>query len=248
MACPPPFVVGYSWLGPLDGRRIPPLLVSTWQSIAIDQQTRTPTKQGRPAVRFVRGVAWCGRSNGGGRGRRGGGPFGGWRRPRRVAGRYRGTCMLNCENVGWWWITSVAHHHPPHPPTQDCRRAAQALDVGELLCGPDFSLYDAMSALELMDPKMDEALQEVCACACVRVCPLCVQGRMFTPLHCYSHNKPARGISRLPDRAGGAPHHPVRGAGGGRGTAAPGTRGTLSSQPDWAHVYRILTPSPHLKR
>lgn len=30
------------------------------------------------------------------------------------------------------------------------------------MCGPDFSLYEAMSALELMDPKMDEALQEVC--------------------------------------------------------------------------------------
>jgi len=45
--------------------------------------------------------------------------------------------------------------------TEDCRRAAMALGVGELLCGPDFSLYEAMSALELMDPKMDEALREV---------------------------------------------------------------------------------------
>lgn len=45
--------------------------------------------------------------------------------------------------------------------TEDCRRAAKALGVGELLCGPDFSLYEAMSALELMDPKMDEALREV---------------------------------------------------------------------------------------
>ena len=53
-------------------------------------------------------------------------------------------------------------HAPPHTHNKkDCRRAARALDVGELLCGPDFSLYEAMSALELMDPKMDEALQEV---------------------------------------------------------------------------------------
>lgn len=66
------------------------------------------------------------------------------------------------------------HFHATLTPTQDCRRAARALDVGELLCGPDFSLYEAMSALKLMDPKMDEALQEVggpagllCAVSCL---------------------------------------------------------------------------------
>lgn len=60
-------------------------------------------------------------------------------------------------------IPRTPHPNPPSQTThaQDCRRAARALDVGELLCGPDFSLYEAMSALELMDPKMDEALQEV---------------------------------------------------------------------------------------
>ena len=30
-----------------------------------------------------------------------------------------------------------------------------------MLSGPEFNLFEAMSALELMDPKMDEAMQEV---------------------------------------------------------------------------------------
>ena len=59
-------------------------------------------------------------------------------------------------------------HQPTHPPTQpplhinqDCRDAAAALDTGEMITLPGFSLFEAMSALELMDPKMDESLLEV---------------------------------------------------------------------------------------
>jgi hypothetical protein len=37
------------------------------------------------------------------------------------------------------------------------------MEIGEMLCGPDFSLLEAMSALELMDPKMDEAMKAVSA-------------------------------------------------------------------------------------
>lgn len=44
---------------------------------------------------------------------------------------------------------------------QDCRLAAASLDTGEMICSPAFSLFEAMSALELMDPKMDESLLEV---------------------------------------------------------------------------------------
>ena len=56
---------------------------------------------------------------------------------------------------------------PPPPPaeedederwvdvTEDMAAVAASLDVDELLRAPTFSLYDSMSALELMDPKMD---------------------------------------------------------------------------------------------
>jgi len=38
-----------------------------------------------------------------------------------------------------------------------CREAAKALGPNEMIHDPDFSLYGAMSALELMDAKMDKA-------------------------------------------------------------------------------------------
>ncbi|KAJ1456905.1 Mak10 subunit, NatC N-terminal acetyltransferase-domain-containing protein [Pelagophyceae sp. CCMP2097] len=41
--------------------------------------------------------------------------------------------------------------------TQLCVDAAKAFDIDELLSAPTFSLFDSMSALELMDPKMDAA-------------------------------------------------------------------------------------------
>ena len=37
--------------------------------------------------------------------------------------------------------------------TEDVAGVAASLDVDELLRAPTFSLYDSMSALELMDPK-----------------------------------------------------------------------------------------------
>lgn len=39
--------------------------------------------------------------------------------------------------------------------------AAKAMGVGEMLCGSDFSLGEAMSVLQLMDPKMDDGMAEV---------------------------------------------------------------------------------------
>lgn len=41
--------------------------------------------------------------------------------------------------------------------TQLCREAASMLGPNEMIHDPDFSLYGAMSALELMDAKMDKA-------------------------------------------------------------------------------------------
>ena len=61
----------------------------------------------------------------------------------------------------------MAASAPPPPPaseeederwvdvTEDVAGVAASLDVDELLRAPTFSLYDSMSALELMDPKMD---------------------------------------------------------------------------------------------
>ena len=61
----------------------------------------------------------------------------------------------------------MAASAPPPPPTdeeederwvdvtEDMAAVAASLDVDELLRAPTFSLYDSMSALELMDPKMD---------------------------------------------------------------------------------------------
>ncbi len=61
----------------------------------------------------------------------------------------------------------MAASAPPLPPadeeederwvdvTEDVAGVAASLDVDELLRAPTFSLYDSMSALELMDPKMD---------------------------------------------------------------------------------------------
>ena len=61
----------------------------------------------------------------------------------------------------------AASDAPPPPPvdedederwvdvTEDVAGVAASLDVDELLRAPTFSLYDSMSALELMDPKMD---------------------------------------------------------------------------------------------
>ena len=61
----------------------------------------------------------------------------------------------------------MAASAPPPPPadeeederwvdvTEDVAAVAASLDVDELLRAPTFSLYDSMSALELMDPKMD---------------------------------------------------------------------------------------------
>lgn len=41
--------------------------------------------------------------------------------------------------------------------TKLCREAASMLGPNEMIHDPDFSLYGAMSALELMDAKMDKA-------------------------------------------------------------------------------------------
>lgn len=41
--------------------------------------------------------------------------------------------------------------------TKLCREAASLLGPNEMIHDPDFSLYGAMSALELMDAKMDKA-------------------------------------------------------------------------------------------
>lgn len=41
--------------------------------------------------------------------------------------------------------------------TELCRQAAAILGPNEMIHDPDFSLYGAMSALELMDAKMDKA-------------------------------------------------------------------------------------------
>eukprot|EP01083_Nonionella_stella_P313439 1125263_1 len=42
--------------------------------------------------------------------------------------------------------------------TQTVRECVNSLEVGEMIHGEHFSLYDAMSALELMEPKMDVGL------------------------------------------------------------------------------------------
>lgn len=41
--------------------------------------------------------------------------------------------------------------------TQLCREVASTLGPNEMIHDPEFSLYSAMSALELMDAKMDKA-------------------------------------------------------------------------------------------
>lgn len=41
--------------------------------------------------------------------------------------------------------------------TQLCREVASMLGPNEMIHDPEFSLYSAMSALELMDAKMDKA-------------------------------------------------------------------------------------------
>lgn len=41
--------------------------------------------------------------------------------------------------------------------TELCREAASTLGPNEMIHDPEFSLYGAMSALELMDAKMDKA-------------------------------------------------------------------------------------------
>ncbi|CEP03377.1 hypothetical protein PBRA_003137 [Plasmodiophora brassicae] len=43
--------------------------------------------------------------------------------------------------------------------TDDFRKATQSLDVGEMIHGPRFSLFDSMSAIELFDEKMDPRLK-----------------------------------------------------------------------------------------
>lgn len=60
--------------------------------------------------------------------------------------------------------------------TELCRLAASALGPNEMIHDPDFSLYGAMSALELMDAKMDKpppALEVWCssstACCCYHI-------------------------------------------------------------------------------
>jgi len=39
--------------------------------------------------------------------------------------------------------------------TQDCQLASQCMGIGEMIESPHFRLFDAMSAIEIMDPKMD---------------------------------------------------------------------------------------------
>ena len=51
--------------------------------------------------------------------------------------------------------------------TKLCREAAKALGPNEMIHDPDFSLYGAMSALELMDAKMDKASPALEVCASV---------------------------------------------------------------------------------
>ncbi|KAM3571264.1 hypothetical protein VYU27_006699 [Nannochloropsis oceanica] len=53
--------------------------------------------------------------------------------------------------------------------TEECRAAASSLGTGEMICAPSFSLFESMSALELMDPKMDESLLEPVECVSSRL-------------------------------------------------------------------------------
>eukprot|EP00466_Bigelowiella_natans_P002440 jgi/Bigna1/145698/aug1.102_g20406 len=42
--------------------------------------------------------------------------------------------------------------------TEELRETSSGMKIGTMIHGPDFSLYEAMSALELMDPKMDPGM------------------------------------------------------------------------------------------
>lgn len=75
----------------------------------------------------------------------------------------------------------------PSPPPPDfegedvlelCREAASMLGPNEMIHEPDFSLYGAMSALELMDAKMDKPppALEVRSLCCVLVLPFWFTG------------------------------------------------------------------------
>jgi len=45
--------------------------------------------------------------------------------------------------------------------TEKMRTASKGMKMGRMIHGPDFSLYEAMSALEIMDPKMDPGMKSV---------------------------------------------------------------------------------------
>ncbi|GAB5359627.1 hypothetical protein AAMO2058_000559700 [Amorphochlora amoebiformis] len=55
---------------------------------------------------------------------------------------------LGRQNDGWKDIT------------EKLKKASKGMKIGTMIHGPDFSLYDAMSALELMDPKMDPGMKQ----------------------------------------------------------------------------------------
>ena len=43
--------------------------------------------------------------------------------------------------------------------TADIERCSKHLDVGEMITSKDFNLYDSMTAVEMMDPKMDSGMR-----------------------------------------------------------------------------------------
>jgi hypothetical protein len=45
-----------------------------------------------------------------------------------------------------------------YSPRKFLHEAADELEVGEMVHGPAFSLYEAMSAIEMMNPKMDPGI------------------------------------------------------------------------------------------
>lgn len=47
---------------------------------------------------------------------------------------------------------------------QSLALAAKELELGEMMRASNFNLSDAMCALELMDPRMDESMQKVRRC------------------------------------------------------------------------------------
>ncbi|KAF3162055.1 hypothetical protein TWF788_002165 [Orbilia oligospora] len=56
--------------------------------------------------------------------------------------------------------TTISSHSPTsyRDVTQLFRQACQGLDVGQLVKDPNFTLFEAVGALEIMDPKMDSGL------------------------------------------------------------------------------------------